>query len=158
MRASSRQWRGGTIAANILLLFERVRISSAVRRRIPIVCLLVLSVLGTGAQWDLLQVFAWGRMIVNHSRSMTLIAAVETTFDGETCGLCRAVQRAKEQEASHSPVPALKVDGKILLFFQTPVPVIVVAPPLDGWRRADSVPPEEIGFPPPVPPPRQVLT
>lgn len=38
-----------------------------------------MCVLGSGAQWDVLQIFAWAGMIVDHARTMSVSAAVSQT-------------------------------------------------------------------------------
>jgi len=53
----------------------------------------------TGAQWDALQVIAWGRMILNYSETMSIRSATEKTFAPESsCPLCKLVRTAKHQE------------------------------------------------------------
>jgi hypothetical protein len=94
-----------------------------------------------------MQVFAWGRMTVEHAQSMPLTQAVAKTFDGEMCGICRMVANAKKQEQSRSNVPELKMESKILLFFQAAPKVVVEAP-----RSATVVTAGRSA--PPVPPPR----
>ena len=68
-------------------------------RRLPIVLTLVAWLLATGVQWDLLQVFGWARMVVNHSQTMSITAAVKKTFGGEMCGVCEIVSQAKRRPA-----------------------------------------------------------
>jgi hypothetical protein len=122
--------------------------------RIQISLALCLCFLGTGAQWDLIQVFAWGRMTVEHAQSMPLSQAVEKTFDGEMCGICRMVANAKKQEQSRSNFPELKMESKILLFFQAPPKVVVEAPRSAAWRPTEATVVTAGRSAPPVPPPR----
>jgi len=114
-------------------------------------------VLGTGAEWDLLQVFAWGRMFVTHARTMSVSAAVHKTFDGEMCGICRLVDNAKKQEQSRSNSPDLKVQTKILLVSEAPAPVVIEVPDEGARRLAPSLTPSQFRSAPPVPPPRQAI-
>jgi hypothetical protein len=123
-------------------------------RRIQISLVLCLCFLGTGAQWDLMQVFAWGRMTVEHAQSMPLTQAVAKTFDGEMCGICRMVANAKKQEQSRSNVPELKMESKILLFFQAAPKVVVEAPRSAAWRPTEATVVTAGRSAPPVPPPR----
>ena len=106
----------------------------AVHSRFRTCCLLALCVVGSGAQWDLLQVFAWEKMVVGHMRTMSLSASVAKTFDGEMCPICRMVARAKAQEQPHPAAPDVKADGKILLFFQAPPTVVLDQPAVATWR------------------------
>ena len=129
----------------------------AVRSRFRTCCLLALCVVGSGAQWDLLQVFAWEKMVVGHMRTMSLSASVAKTFDGEMCPICRMVARAKAQEQPHPAAPDVKADGKILLFFQAPPTVVLDQPAVATWRPVDCLGCAELRWAPPVPPPRTVV-
>jgi hypothetical protein len=101
-----------------------------------------------------MQVFAWGRMTVEHAQSMPLTQAVAKTFDGEMCGICRMVANAKKQEQSRSNVPELKMESKILLFFQAAPKVVVEAPRSAAWRPTEVTVMTAGRSAPPVPPPR----
>ena len=124
------------------------------RHRFQVILVLALSFLATGAQWDLIQVFAWARMTVNHTRSMPFSRAVTKTFDGEMCGLCQMVANAKKQDQSRSNLPELKMESKILLFFQAAPRVVVDAPRTAAWRPTEAVVVTAGRSAPPVPPPR----
>lgn len=124
-------------------------------RNIHVVGLLVLSVLGSGVQWDLLQLFAWGRMISEHARTMTFAAAVGKTFDGEMCPLCGMAAAAKKQEQSLPNAPDTQSENKLLLFFQSGARVIISAPGVEFGPPGDVMLPADVCFAPPVPPPRQ---
>ena len=119
--------------------------------------MLFLCVIATGAQWDLLQVLAWGRMMTNHSRTMPLAKAVTKTFDGEMCDICRMVANAKKQEQSRSSVPEAKIESKILLFFQAVPQVIVEEPRSVAWFPSSSPAMTEERPAPPVPPPKPIV-
>lgn len=123
-------------------------------RRLPVSLPLILCLLGTGVQWDMLQVFAWGRMIVDHSRTMSLTEAVSTTFDGEMCCFCRIVAKAKSQGQSRSSTTNDDADARLLLFCQGEPTVIVESPRVCWWRPAEPGKLPELNFAPPVPPPR----
>lgn len=65
-------------------------------RRLPAILVLCAWLLATGAQWDLLQGFAWGRMVANYSRTMPLTEALRLTFTPDNlCGVCAFVADAK---------------------------------------------------------------
>ena len=65
-------------------------------RRFFTVSVLFAWLLASGAQWDLLQGFAWGRMIATYSRTMPLNEAVRLAFTPENlCGLCKMVAEAR---------------------------------------------------------------
>ena len=115
--------------------------------------------LATGSHWDLLQTFAWGRMIATYSQSMSLTQAVKLTFTPDNvCGLCQSVSEAKQQMAPDTTLPSeAKSFGKILLIFQ-PVAVFVPRGPVTaawGWNHA--VPGCRDRSPPPLPPPRAAV-
>jgi len=109
--------------------------------------------MATGAQWDLVQVFGWGSMIVNHSRDMSLLNAVTKTFDGEMCRVCRAVKAAKQQE-NRTTAPNGKFDGKIVLVYQPTAAVILATPDSEAWSHGDREPLSTLRSAPPTPPPR----
>ena len=109
--------------------------------------------MATGAQWDLVQVFGWGRMIANHSRDMSLLNAVEKTFGGEMCSICRAVRAAKQQETP-ATVPKSRFDGKVLLVFQPATAVFLTVPDTAAWSQTDHEPLSAGRPAPPTPPPR----
>jgi hypothetical protein len=116
--------------------------------------MLLLCFLATGTQWDLMQVFAWGRMIAGHTQAMALSQAVAKTFDGEMCSLCRMVNDAKKQEQSRSNFPELKQERKMVLFFQAVPNVVVESPLLATWYPAEVTVVTAGRAAPPLPPPR----
>ena len=123
-------------------------------RKLQITSFLLAWLFATGSQWDLVQVFAWGRMFADNATTMSLAEAARETFAPDhICPLCQAVSRAKQQQDNPS-TPAAKVPGKILLVFQ-PVPaVIIAAPPLSPWSPSDRVMLSTGRLAPPTPPPR----
>jgi hypothetical protein len=125
-----------------------------VRSRFSIPIVLLLCAVATGSQWDLLQTFAWGRMMVMNSQAMPLSAAVGRTFSGEMCGLCRLVAQAEKQEKSRSDIPEVKMAGKVLLYFQPAPAIVVAAPEARAWFAGGSPAATEGRSAPPVPPPR----
>jgi hypothetical protein len=128
------------------------------RRRFSLILTLSAWLLATGSHWDLVQTFAWGRMLVTYSQSMPLLQAVQKTFSSEgMCGVCYAVADAKQTASptdSSSPHSAGKSLGKIFLVFApAPAPLIVAPAPLP-WSLSDQLLPTAERAPPPLPPPR----
>jgi len=112
-------------------------------------------IVGSGAQWAVVQSVAWARMLVDYSRHASIVVAVKQTFDGEhPCALCKKVQVAKkerEQEKEIGAVPILKAVLTSTIRLPSPEPVTT-----DG-RSPDRF--ASLLFPqPPVPPPRALLS
>lgn len=127
------------------------------RRRLPFLSLLCAWLLATGSQWDLVQTFAWGKMIVTYAQTMPLTDAVRLTFTpNNLCGLCEAVSEAQQQQtdAALPGDPAGKL-AKIPLVFQASSIFVASAPAMQGLSSDALL--EMQGIPraaPPVPPPR----
>lgn len=124
------------------------------RHRISLIVTLVAWLLATGSHWDLVQTFAWGRMIANYSQTMSLSAAVAKTFSPRTmCRLCHAVAKAKQHETSEPFAPNSKAPGKIVLVLapstivalgRTPTLIGMLGrlqPPVSVNRAAPLLPP-----------------
>lgn len=124
-------------------------------RRLQFTTVLLAWLLATGSQWDCAQVFAWGKMVANYSRTMPTLDAVRLTFaPGNECDLCVSVGDAKQRQ-NNPATPAAKMPGKILLVFQPAPAVIVTAPEIFSWSPSDPL--MALGASrasPPVPPPR----
>ena len=129
------------------------------RRKISLILTLAAWLVATGSQWDALQTFAWGRMIVENSREMTVAQAVTKTFSAETmCSICEVVAEAKQEESRRSGVPDAKVPGKIPLVCAPPA--LVVAAPVTacvGLMGPAATPTSADRSPPPVRPPRTLV-
>jgi len=123
-------------------------------KRIQLLLVLALGFVATGAQWDVLQAMAWGRMLANYSCAESVPQAVADTFSGATCSLCRAVEQAKQQEKNHAGLPVEKLSAKILLFCSTAQQIVVAAPAVDGLRPTEASMCSRERAMPPVPPPR----
>jgi hypothetical protein len=68
------------------------------RSRLSLFTLLLAWLLATGSQWEIVQVFAWGRMITQSMRQESFSRAVEDTLDGKApCALCKIVSAVKKQ-------------------------------------------------------------
>ena len=126
------------------------------RQKFSLILTLVAWLLATGSHWDAVQTFAWGRMIADYSREMTLAQAITKTFSPQTmCPLCHAVADAKQQESGNAAVPGAKTPGKIILVcaprafvFSSPAPSYV------GLIASALAPSSADRSPPPGPPPR----
>ncbi|CAM2987679.1 hypothetical protein [Rariglobus hedericola] len=127
------------------------------RRKLSLITMLTAWLLATGSHWDLVQTFAWGRMIANYSQSMSLAQAVKLTFTPDNlCGVCESVSEAKQHQDSALPSDA-KSTGKILMVFQ-PQPVFFATLPVIGkWTPSVTSPVMRDRSPPPVPPPRELV-
>jgi hypothetical protein len=128
------------------------------RQKVSLILTLSAWLFATGSQWDLVQTFAWGRMITGYAQEMSLPAAVKKTFSPETmCELCHAVADAKQSSESEAGVPGTKTLGK---------PVLVCAPDRSAFLapsliHLESLPallsPASIDrATPPSPPPRRL--
>jgi len=92
-------------------------LAADMRQRLSLVLTLTAWLFATGGQWDVVQTFGWGRMIFTYSQSIPLLRAVEQTFRGDTlCGVCLAVQAAKQrQQSTDAKVPNPRAPEKIFL-------------------------------------------
>jgi len=124
------------------------------RLRFQLSFLLSLGFIASGAQWDAVQVFAWGRMFASHARAMPLVQALSQTFDGEPCPICRLVATARRQERSPSDAPVQKTGIKTVLFFQTISPMQLEPPHPVMWRPDETSLVTVERSRPPLPPPR----
>lgn len=107
------------------------------RHRFVILSLLAAWFLSTGSQWDLVQVFAWGRMFAGYVQVMSVGEALAQTFDAEKpCELCCAVRRAKQQEKKELP-PELRLRDKLVLICQPATVFIAAAPDAKPWLAVD---------------------
>ncbi len=129
------------------------------RHRVQILLVLSAWFLATGSQWDVAQVFAWGRMFAGYSREMTVAAAVEKTFSGEMCAICRIVRKAKqEQDAKGAKTPEARTPGKVL----DVCPLVASTRVFSPARQAIGIVPAQRmmagrdRMAPPLPPPRFV--
>ena len=122
------------------------------RRIISILSLSLAWLCANGALWDAVQVFAWGKMVHEYSRFMTLAQAVEITFDGSApCELCIAVDDATQGQPPEQQVA--RSHERVLLACQASERVVLTVPeftwpgvfPDIGLTRTEPVP---------VPPPR----
>lgn len=77
-----------------------------------------------GMVWDVVQVFAWGKMFAGHVQTMSMQEAVESTFDPDRpCSLCLIVQEARGSGGDHHLLqssPRKAVETFPLTFFILP--------------------------------------
>ncbi|MFH1498316.1 MAG: hypothetical protein ABII82_10870 [Verrucomicrobiota bacterium] len=127
------------------------------RSRLATIIALCAWLLATGSHWDLVQTFAWGKMIATYAQTMPLARAVQLTFTADNlCGVCEIVSDAKQDPASPVTAPANPTEGKVLLALASPHAVILGLAELSRFPHA-STPPLSHGRPaPPSEPPRAV--
>lgn len=127
-------------------------------KRLCLPVVLFAWLMATGAQWDAVQTYGWGRMFANYSRTMPWSKAIERTFSGEMCGVCRTVAAAKQQERENAPVvPGNESGTKVLLVYQPAASFVFSLSEPSAWPPSDQ---QLMGMPraaPPVPPPRNLL-
>ena len=104
----------------------------------------------------LLQVVAWGGMLVNYSREGSFIVAVERTFNGENpCALCTQLNDVREQEGSSNAL--LQAGSRALLLLWPTTHGTSVQPPqsitqawtpwsakFSDWKAAIETPPPRL--------------
>ncbi|MCX6934184.1 MAG: hypothetical protein NTZ29_16120 [Verrucomicrobia bacterium] len=128
------------------------------RHKLSLVLTLCAWLLATGSHWDVVQTFAWGRMIATYSQSMSFTQAVQKTFSaGATCSVCEIVATAKSQDAANPAAPTApgKTLEKIhLVFAPAPAAPLLLSYASFSWSLSDQSAPSLCRAAPPVPPPR----
>jgi hypothetical protein len=113
--------------------------------------------LSAGGHLAILQGVAWATMVRDFSRTGTMTAAVEKTFDGKhPCSLCKKIASARAHEEK-APV-TVKAEKKAEAFVTsagTELPIPVSRPYIFGSAPFVSMP--EQYFAPPVPVPRTAV-
>jgi hypothetical protein len=125
-----------------------------VRSRITIIPLVLAWICANGAIWDVVQVFAWGRMFAGYTQTMTIGAALRETFDpSRPCEMCSGIANAREAAKEQVPAAVEGAVEKIVLALHSPAPLVFD-------RTRIKWPVMRIGIAPirservPVPPPR----
>ena len=111
--------------------------------------------LAIGLHWLALQSAAWTSMIVKYSKQQSLRVAIAQTFDGDhPCSLCHAVNNGKKSEKKSDPqAPTFKID---LICSTRAVRLLPPYVPFDyATVRFSS---SDRRQPPPLPPPRSLLS
>ena len=113
--------------------------------------------LASGGHWDAIQAFAWGRMIVGYSRTMSLDEAMAQTFDADNlCGVCEWVAESKTRDSA----PGTDAPGDLVAKARPPLalpPMHVffnVSSAAQEWPRHQVWRAEQWRDAPPVEPPR----
>lgn len=126
-----------------------------------ITLLLLLSLRLLGGDGGVLQVVAWGGMLVSRAPEMGVAAAMETTFDGNhPCPLCTAIRETEKPAEESTPLPE-NVLAKLKLKDTVPAHDLVIPPPSAEWRAALAPAGQDYQVArtrrdaPPVPPPQQ---
>ena len=129
----------------------------SMRRKLSLITMLTAWLLATGSHWDLVQTFAWGRMIATYSQSMSLAQAVKLTFTPDNlCGVCESVSEAKQHQDSALPTDG-KTMGKILLVFQPQTGFFAELAVTEHYAPNETRLALRDRSPPPVPPPRALV-
>jgi hypothetical protein len=124
------------------------------RQRLQLCALLLAWFMATGSQWDLVQVFAWGRMFASYSRTMPLESALRLTFKPDhMCSVCKMVKAAKQQQ-EQSPAAPSKTLEKILLVFAPVQTMVIASMPSEQWPVGMKTMRSAERRAPPIPPPR----
>jgi hypothetical protein len=100
-----------------------------VHRKLPLVLTLAAWLFATGSQWDLVQAFAWARMLATNVETMSVTDALAQTFSPEgRCTLCEAVSAAKEQQDENGQAAVGRLPGKTVLVYLPAAPVVIAKP------------------------------
>ena len=137
-------------------MFNESVSSSRMRSRLSLFTLLLAWLLATGSQWEIVQVFAWGRMITESVRTESLSCAIQDTFEGKApCAICRLVSAVKKQMPDEAPASSQEERLKVFLIAFAPekprmAPLQTCIGTVDTERSMESA----LRGAPPVPPPR----
>ena len=125
------------------------------RKKSSIACLFFAWLCANGALLDVVQVFAWGKMFAGYTGTMSVVAALNATFDpAKPCDLCLTVATAKDTAEKQLPAAVSRASAdKLLLALHTPARLIFVSPTADWPAALASAAPSRTE-PVPVPPPR----
>lgn len=121
------------------------------RLGLPLMCVALFSLLG--GQMAIFQVVAWGQMLRDYTRDLTVAEAVEKLFRGDDpCTMCQSI--AKEKRKQDTAPATVKVEKKGELFL-----VVRSVLRMPRERRFSYGTPTDFAFPaffpaPPAPVPR----
>lgn len=125
------------------------------RSRLATIFVLCAWLFATGSQWDLVQTFAWGRMIATYTKTMPVTEAVRLTFTADNlCGICQVVAQAKQDAAPPATAATNPAEGKILLALTSTPQVILGLVELNRFSAASQTCPSADHPAPPSEPPR----
>jgi hypothetical protein len=114
--------------------------------------LLIVALLGaSGGHWAVLQSVAWAKMLADNSRTESLPAAIEKTFDGHhPCALCKQIASGRQSEKKSDAQLEMKklefLHQQSMVFVQSPSHFVLL-----GERDATG---PLLAQTPPVPPPK----
>ncbi len=108
------------------------------RRGFQLTSVLLAWFLATGAQWDVVQVIGWARMISTYTETMSVCEAVQKIVDGDMCNVCRAVSDAKQGD-NQATVPGGKAETKLVLLLQSAQSAVVAVSPFESWSLSDQL-------------------
>ena len=101
-----------------------------------------------GLHWAALQSIAWVGMLLDYSRSGSVVAAVEMTFDGQhPCPLCNAIHKGEQGSRKQDYQLGGKIDMDLVEQAEIQVPPAqdfswpAFAPERSGFTPEPSVPP-----------------
>ena len=98
-----------------------------------------------GGPHSLIQLYAWGNMLVEYSRDSTLAQAAEDTFSGKKpCSLCNKIAAVKSAEPEDNEGPLSPLTGKSFQDLFPPSVATIPSPPLSPRRLS---PPLRTSFP-----------
>ncbi len=125
------------------------------RRRLSLLLTLTAWFFATGSQWDVAQTFGWARMFASYAQTMPVLEALQKTFSGdELCGVCDAVQDAKQGGSDTSAAAGAKSLAKVPLMLPPGAWGVVHLPPPAFGHPPTVLPLEAPRATPPLPPPR----
>jgi len=111
-----------------------------------------------GMQWNVLQLVAWGGMLVTYTSESGLESGLRETFDGaHPCSLCTAIQEAKTQDAPDKKWTASPISYRLVAVASPCTPSLMLHRP-DGATLSSLIPPppNRLRDPPPHLPPRRM--
>jgi hypothetical protein len=123
-------------------------------KRVSSICLFFAWLCASGALLDTIQVYAWARMFIGYTQSMSIAEAAVKTMDPEKpCPICLAVRRAREaephQQSAFIPTSAVK-----MLLAHVQNEPFILSPNRPEWPESHPVLMASWRPPVPVPPPR----
>jgi hypothetical protein len=91
--------------------------------------MLVAWLFAAGSHWDLVQAFAWARMMTTNAQTMSWPDAFAQTFSPEgRCSLCEAISAGKQQQDENGQAVSNQAPGKTVLVY-LPAPPVVIGKP-----------------------------
>jgi len=122
------------------------------RRSLKTLLILGSWLIATGLHWDVMQIIAWTRMFSESYQEMSFTEAVEDTFLGEECAMCRTVDEGRHQE-QQSPELSTARERLVLIPFDT-ARIQLSLKPSGSWTKTCPEYALSRSEQPPTPPPR----